>query len=110
MAFTHYVTNRITVAAGATSGADFVAARDDNKRRTVTGLYVNDHTDNVRTQLVQAGGIVAEVTDTAFNSAAGFLPVDAMYDVAQEIHVNVVNTSGGAVTTDITVRYQVDAQ
>lgn len=108
MALTHYVTTRFTVTAGNSSGADITSQRDDNSQRRVKGLFCSDTTANVVTELVQAGAVVARFAHSAFSAANGPLPVDATYDVGQEIHVNCINSSGGSVTPEYTIQYEVD--
>lgn len=108
MALTHYLTTRFAVTTLTSSGADVVSQRDDNMQRRVTGLFCSDTTANVVTELVQGGTVVSRFAHSAFSAARGPLPVNATYDVGQEIHINCINGSGGTVTPEYTIQYEVD--
>lgn len=91
----------------ATSGADVVTT-DDNVNRTITGIFCNISTPLVRVQLQIQGKTVFDVDCSAFNNAAGFIPLDVSIKTPLLPHVNLVNGSAGTITNAaISLKFEV---
>lgn len=102
-----YVTASVNALAGVISGTD-ITSYDDDKTRHVTGIYVGGNTAGVRARYVYAGGVKAEIDTTAFNATHGLLDLDIDVIEGQYIHVDINNTTNGAVNpVPIVVRYEV---
>lgn len=103
-----YATAYITALAGDTTQVELKTS-ENNKQRTITGIYSGDHTADVHTQIENNGKVLVDVDNTVFTTLNGLLPVSTVFDIGDPVFINLDNQSGGTITNaPITVQYSVN--
>lgn len=111
-------TKAVTVYATVLDGAKYsaqntqepgaIATFDRDKEQTVIGILAIGATNKSQVQLLAEGNIIYSVDGTMFSATYGPLPVEIVYKRGMPITIDLVNSSGGTLTSiPITVWYKV---
>lgn len=86
---------------------NLLSTPDDNKQRTLKGIWCTTLVLGVQVAVLRAGYEAARFDSTIFNTALGFLPLDLSFDIGIQIDVRLINTTGGASAAGaFTVQYE----
>jgi len=101
------LTQVISTAANSSSLAA-VATQDDNLQRTLTGIWVSDHTTGLQAEVQLTGKTVVQVDDTVMNLLKDFLEVEVVFPPGIQFFLGFNNTTGGAINNVAFIyRYEV---